>query len=217
MNEDWIRAEWPASCNVIAGTILRDSGYELPAEPHCLTQVHGARVVRWGSADFDAGPPEADAIVADEPGVCCAVRTADCLPILLCAADGTEIAAVHGGWRGLAAGVIAATIAAMSAQPEDIMAWFGPAISQPAYEVGTEVRDAFVAVAPAAAGAFVKNDRGRWQADLYMLAAQSLGLAGITSIYGGGLCTVADQQRFFSYRRDRDTGRMLSFIFLKNS
>jgi YfiH family protein len=216
VSKDWIRAEWPAPPNVIAGTTLRDSDYELPAEPHCLTQVHGARVVRWGSADFNAGPPEADAIVADKPGACCAVRTADCLPILLCAADGTEIAAAHGGWRGLVAGVIEATVAAMSAQPEDIMAWFGPAISQPAFEVGTEVRDAFVAITPAAAAAFVQNEGGRWQADLYMLAARSLGVAGVTSIYGGGLCTVADKKRFFSYRRDRDTGRMLSFIFLQN-
>ncbi len=213
MSKEWIQADWPAPPNVIAGTTLRDSVYELPAEPHRLNQVHGARVVRWGSAEFDAGPPEADAIVADEPGACCAVRTADCLPILLCAADGTEIAAAHGGWRGLVAGIVAETVASMSTPAADLLAWFGPAISQPAFEVGAEVRDVFVAATPAAAEAFVQNDRDRWQADLYMLAAQSLELAGVTSIYGGGLCTVADKGRFYSYRRDGLTGRMLSFIY----
>lgn len=213
MNKGWIQAKWPAPPNVIAGTTVRDSDYELPAEPHRLTQVHGARVVRWGSADFDHGPPQADAIVADEPGACCAVRTADCLPILLCAADGTEIAAAHGGWRGLAAGIVEETVTSMSTPAADLLAWFGPAISQPAFEVGAEVRDAFVGATPAAAEAFVQNERGQWQADLTMLAAQSLGLVGVTSIYGGGLCTVADKKRFYSYRRDGSSGRMLSFIY----
>jgi hypothetical protein len=141
------------------------------------------------------------------------VRTADCLPVLLCAADGTEIAAAHAGWRGLAAGIIEETIAAMSTLPADLLAWFGPAISQPAFEVGGEVRDAFLATTPLAADAFIRNKRGRWQADLYELAAQRLQLAGVSEVFGGGLCTYEDKARFYSYRRDADTGRMLSFIY----
>jgi len=213
MNDGWIPANWPAPPNIVAGTTLRDSEYELPAEPQWLKQVHGARVVRWGSTDFDNGPPDADAIVADRPNACCVVRTADCLPILLCAADGTEIAAAHGGWRGLAAGIVEETIAAMSTPPADLLAWFGPAISQPAFEVGGEVRDAFLAITPTSADAFVRNKRGRWQADLYMLAAQHLHIVGVGKVFGGGLCTYEDKARFYSYRRDADSGRMLSFIY----
>lgn len=213
MSADWIPADWPVPPNIVAGTTLRDSQYELPAEPQWLNQVHKARVVRWGSVDFDDGPPDADAIVADNAGACCAVRTADCLPILLCAADGTEVAAVHGGWRGLAAGIIEETLAAMSTPPADILAWFGPAISQPSFEVGTDVRDAFLATAAIAAEAFVANERGRWQADLYKLATQRLSFAGVDKVFGGGLCTYADPARFYSYRRDGETGRMLSFVY----
>jgi len=141
------------------------------------------------------------------------VRTADCLPVLLCARDGNEIAAVHAGWRGLAAGVIEAAVAALTTANEEIMAWFGPAISQPAFEVGAEVKQAFVQQDPAAAAAFVENDRGRWQADLYMLARQRLRAVAVNEIFGGGLCTHADPERFYSYRRDGETGRMLSFIY----
>lgn len=213
MSDGCIHADWPAPPNIVAGTTLRDSQYELPAEPQWLKQVHGARVVRSGSEDFDDGPPNADAIVADRPGTCCVVRTADCLPILLCAADGTEIAAAHGGWRGLAAGIIEATVAAMSTPPQELLAWFGPAISQPVFEVGAEVRDAFLATTATAETAFVRNDRGRWQADLYKLAAQRLGIAGVARIFGGGLCTYKDQAHFYSYRRDGETGRMLSFVY----
>lgn len=216
MSGDWIRADWPAPSNVLAGTTLRGSDFELPAESLWLDQVHGARVVRAATADFDDGPPAADAIVADQSGICCIVRTADCLPVLLCAADGSEIAAVHAGWRGLAAGIVDATIAAMGPPASDILAWFGPAISQPAFEVGAEVRDAFLANDSAAEIAFVVNDRGRWQADLYSLAAQQLANAGVRQVFGGGLCTYADKSRFYSYRRDGDTGRLQSFIFRRN-
>lgn len=216
MSGDWIRADWPAPVSVLAGTTLRDSDFELPAEPLWLDQVHGARVVRAATSDFDAGPPAADAIVADQAGICCAVRTADCLPILLCAEDGSEIAAAHAGWRGLAAGIIDATIAAMATPANNILAWFGPAISQPAFEVGAEVRDAFLTNDPAAEIAFMANDRGRWQADLYKLAAQRLGKVGVSKVYGGGLCTHADKSRFYSYRRDSDTGRLQSFIFRRD-
>ena len=174
MSAGWIRAELPAPDGVVIGTTLRDSNYELPAEPQWLNQVHGTGVVRWGSADFDSGPPDADAIISDAPGSICVVRTADCLPILLCARDGSEIAAVHAGWRGLAAGVIEATFAALTTANEDIMAWLGPAISQPAFEVGAEVKEAFVQADAAASAAFIENDQGRWQADLYALAQQRL-------------------------------------------
>jgi len=213
VSNDWIRAEWPAAAGIVAGTTLRDSGFKLPAEPRWLKQVHGARVVTSDSTEFDAGPPQADAIVANQPDSICVVRTADCLPVLLCARDGNEIAAVHAGWRGLAAGVIEAAVAALTTANEEIMAWFGPAISQPAFEVGAEVKQAFVQQDPAAAAAFVENDRGRWQADLYMLARQRLRAVAVNEIFGGGLCTHADPERFYSYRRDGETGRMLSFIY----
>jgi YfiH family protein len=213
MSADWIRADWPAPEVILAGTTLRDSAFDLPADPQWLNQVHGANVVHAGTADFDDGPPDADAIIARKPGICCAVRTADCLPVLLCSSQGTEIAAVHGGWRSLAAGIIENTIAAMSTQPTDILAWFGPAISQPAFEVGAEVRAAFLSADAGAGEAFAVNDRGRWQADLYKLAAQRLRSAGVSQVFGGGLCTHADAARFYSYRRDGETGRMVSFIF----
>ncbi len=213
MSIDWIAADWPAPHGIVAGTTLRDSQFELPAPPQALHHVHGARVVRTGSADFDAGPPDADAIVADRAGDICVVQTADCLPILLCSQDGNDIAAAHGGWRGLAAGVVAATIAAIAAKPADILAWLGPAISQSAFEVGAEVRDAFLARDASAGDAFVQNDRGRWQADLYLLARQQLECAGVREVSGGGQCTFADKERFFSYRRDGSTGRMLSFVY----
>lgn len=213
MSEAWIQADWPASNGVVAGTTLRDSDFEFPAEPQWLNQVHGIRVVRWGSADFDAGPPDADAIVSDRPGSICVVRTADCLPILLCARDGSEIAAIHAGWRGLAAGVVEATLAEMSAPAGDLIAWFGPAISQAAFEVGPEVRDVFVQHDAIAGGAFLENERGHWQADLYVLAQQRLETAAVSQISGGGLCTHTDARRFYSYRRDGETGRLLSFIY----
>jgi YfiH family protein len=213
MSDDWIRADWPAPSNIVAGTTLRDSQFELPARPLWLNQVHGACVVSVDSPDFAEGSPDADAIIGCCAGDICVVRTADCVPVLLCSIDGAEIAAAHAGWRGLAAGIIEETVAAMSAQPKNILAWFGPAISQPAFEVGPEVRDAFLATSPIADAAFASNDRGRWQADLYMLATQRLGNAGIVSIFGGGLCTAGDKQRFYSSRRDGETGRMLSFVF----
>lgn len=214
VSKDWIRADWSAPGNILAGTTTRlNEAFVFPAEPQWLNQVHGRRVVRAGSADFDAGPPAADAIVADRPGEICVVRTADCLPILLCSTDGTEIAAVHGGWRGLAAGIVEATVEAMTTKASDLIVWFGPAISQAAFEVGAEVRDKFLAEDNAAAAAFVVNERGRWQADLVLLGRQRLGNVGVTAIYGGGLCTYQDEERFFSYRRDGATGRLFSFVY----
>jgi YfiH family protein len=213
VSDDWIPANWPVVAGIVAGTTLRGSSFELPAEARLLNQVHGAGVVRWGSVDFDNGPPDADAIISDQPGSICVVRTADCLPVLLCARDGSEIAAVHAGWRGLAAGVIEAAVTAMLTANEELLAWFGPAISQPAFEVGAEVKEVFVQQVPGAAAAFVENDRGRWQADLYALARQRLQAAGVSEVFGGNLCTHGDAERFYSYRRDGETGRMLSFIY----
>ena len=213
MSDGWIRADWPVLPGIVAGTTLRDSGYELPATAKLLNQVHGTTVIRADSALFDSGAPNADAVIADKPGSICVVRTADCLPILFCARDGTEIGAAHAGWRGLAAGIAEKTVAAMRTPAQGLIAWFGPAISQAAFEVGGEVRDQFVAADAAASAAFVRNDRGRWQADLYQLAAQRLRAAGVTDISGGGFCTYADAERFYSYRRDGTSGRMLSFVY----
>jgi YfiH family protein len=212
MTSDCIAADWPAPRGIIAGTTLRGADFELPAEPRWLNQVHGASVVRW--EDVTAGnPPDADAIVSAGRESLCVVRTADCLPVLLCSRDGSEIAAIHAGWRGLAAGVVEAAISVLRTAPAELLAWFGPAISQPAFEVGDEVREAFCAASATAEAAFERNDRGRWQADLYLLGRQRLAAAGVHAVYGGGLCTYADPERFYSYRRDGSTGRLLSFVY----
>ena len=131
---------------------------------------------------------------------------------MLCAGSGAEVAAIHGGWRGLAAGIIAATVSRMATAPDGLLAWLGPAISQPAFEVGDEVRQAFVSREAAAATCFEPNENGRWQADLYALARLQLHRAGVDAVYGGDLCTHGDRGRFFSYRRDGRCGRMASFI-----
>lgn len=212
MSTDWIAADWSAPVGIMAGTTLRDSHFEMPAEPQWLNQVHGTRVVHWGSPDFKKGPPDADAIVSDQPGSLCVVRTADCLPILLCASDGSEIAAIHAGWRGLAAGIIDATLEAMRTPARDLMAWFGPAISQQAFEVGTEVRESFGSWGDTDAW-FQLNERGRLQADLFGLAEARLREIGVSALYGGDLCTYKNPERFYSYRRDGETGRLLSFIY----
>lgn len=212
---DWMKADWPAPETIVAGTTLRNVGLadlELPGEPCWLNQVHGADVVVAGRFDK---PPDADGAISQNPGDVCVVRTADCLPILFCSTTGDEVAAAHAGWRGLAAGIIEATVAKMTRDAGDLLAWLGPAISQPAFEVGEEVRQALLANDPAAACCFVANDRGRWQADLYALARRRLAAAGVTDIYGGGYCTYADRERFFSYRRSQDCGRMVSFVAIK--
>ena len=214
MNAECLSADWPAPDSIVAGTTLRMSGsFQLPAEPLWLSQVHGADVVYLTPGEVDAEPPAADASIAGHPGAICAVRTADCLPLLLCAADGSEIAAVHGGWRGLAAGIVANTVRAMSTAPDRLLAWLGPAISQPAFEVGDEVREAFLMQDAVAEAAFTPNPRGRWQADLYLLARQQLSAAGVAAVFGGGLCTYSDPKRFFSYRREGQTGRLVSFVY----
>jgi len=184
---------------------------KLPAEPGWLKQVHGIHVV--DAADV-ANEPEADGSYATQAGTVCAVLTADCLPVLLCDRDGTRVAALHAGWRGLAGGVIEAGVRALAGPRGSLIAWLGPAIGPEAFEVGKEVRSAFVEQEGAAVTAFRDQGNGKYLADLYLLARQRLEKLGITAIYGGGYCTVKDRDRFFSYRRDGATGRLASLIWL---
>ena len=185
----------------------------LPSYPVWLEQVHGTAVLK-----LDGGPyasKRADASYCNVPGTVCAVMTADCLPVLFCDRAGTVVAAAHAGWRGLLAGVLESTLHAMGVAPGELMAWLGPAIGPQAFEVGDEVRAAFVAHDPAAAAAFAAHTPGKWLADIELLARQRLNQAGVTAIYGGGMCTVSDPERFFSYRRDGQTGRMAALIWLE--
>lgn len=184
----------------------------LPSEPVWLEQVHGALVV---NADTASCLPMADACTARHRASVCVVMTADCLPVLLCDKQGSVVAAAHAGWKGLVAGVIEATVQAMNVAPQNLMAWLGPAISQDAFEVGEEVRAAFVAAHPQAASAFAAGQSGKWLADIYALARTRLNALGITQIYGGNYCTYRENDKFFSYRRDGKTGRMGTFIWLE--
>lgn len=211
MTSGLISADWGAPEHIVAGTTLRDSDYALPLTPRWLNQVHGNRVVHWASPAFDNGSPDADAIISDQPGSICVVRTADCLPILLCSRDGVEIAAIHAGWRGLAAGIVDTTLEQMKTPANELNAWLGPAISQPAFEVGLEVRESFGAWGESGEY-FQPNDRGRLQADLPGLAIAMLEQHGV-SVWSCGLCTHSEPERFYSYRRDGATGRLLSFVY----
>jgi hypothetical protein len=184
---------------------------QLPAEPGWLRQVHSARVVELGR---DANP-EADASFTREKGRVCAVLTADCLPVLFCDRAGSVVAAAHAGWRGLADGVLEATVAAMQVPPGEILAWMGAAIGPQAFEVGDEVRQAFAGRHAEAAAAFVPQPTpGKWLADIYQLARIRLGHAGVQAVYGGGRCTFSEAESFYSYRRDGVTGRMASLVWL---
>jgi YfiH family protein len=212
----FITPDWPAPPNVEAGTTTRRApDGALPGELLYLQQVHGARVVPIADVRDAQAPLAADAVTGHEVGDHCAVRTADCLPLLFCASDGREVAAAHGGWRGLAAGIIENTVAALEASPADLLVWMGPAISQDAFEVGDDVRTAFLAADAGDDACFRPNDRGRWQADLYGLARRRLHKCGIRTIYGGHWCTYSDPEQFYSYRRDADTGRMVTFIAIR--
>lgn len=203
----------------------------LPAEPTWLNQVHGinvidassSRVGRDSAGNVSASaegatpvaPPTGDASVARAPGAVCVVMTADCLPVLFCDRAGTRVGAAHAGWRGLAGGVLGATIKALDVPPSQLMAWLGPAIEQSAFEVGEEVHEAFLKLAADNAAAFRSNARGRWQADLYQLARNELARLGVTAVYGGGFECFADSKRFFSYRRESRTGRMATLVWLE--
>jgi YfiH family protein len=183
---------------------------DLPSEPSWLQQVHGHVVARL------PGPlPEAaDAAVAFGPGPVCAVLVADCLPVFLASRDGDRVGVAHAGWRGLAAGVVEATIVALGCDPARLVAWLGPAIGPQAFEVGEEVRSAFTAQDPAAAVHFHPGRADRWLADLPGLARRRLMKCGVASVHGGGACTVSDPARFYSYRRDGVTGRMAALAWL---
>jgi purine-nucleoside/S-methyl-5'-thioadenosine phosphorylase / adenosine deaminase len=241
--ELWLKADWPAGTDVVAGVTLRCGGVSegpyhslnlgahvgdesghvaqnrrrflkacgLPAEPLWLDQVHGRNVL----VDPPIGVPQAaaDGVVRRAAGGVAAVLTADCLPVLFAALDDQEVAAAHAGWRGLAAGILEATVAAMHAPTDRILAWLGPAISQRAFEVGDEVREQFCDQDSESAMCFEANPRGRWQADLNGLARRRLAAAGLHRVFGGSFCTFTENDRFFSYRRDGECGRMCSFVF----
>jgi polyphenol oxidase len=212
----------------------------LPSEPVWLEQVHGTDVVELGStatlswtgapsagahgaaalgADSAAstvGQVRGDASVARGAGYVCAIRVADCMPVLFAARDGSAVAAAHAGWRGLAGGVLEATVRQLGLPGSQLIAWMGPAIGPAHFEVGDEVRAAFTATDLDAAPAFVANARGRWQCDLYALARRRLTTIGISGIYGGGWCTFAEAERFFSYRRSGQCGRMAALIWTQS-
>lgn len=191
---------------------LLKSSFNLPAEPTWLTQVHGINVV---NAQTYATPPQADASYTAAKQQVCAVLTADCLPILICDEAGTQVAAIHAGWRGLVAGIIEKTLQNFSAPAAELLVWLGPAIGPTVFEVGVEVRDKFIAYDPAAAAAFKNSRPGHWLADLYLLAKQRFAQQGIFAIFGGKHCTYSETEYFYSYRRDGDqTGRMASLIWL---
>jgi YfiH family protein len=186
-----------------------------PSEPVWLTQVHGTTVIDAGRASCS---PQADACFTSHVGAVCVVMTADCLPILLCNVQGSIVGAVHAGWRGLCDGVIESTVSAMNVPPQTLLAWLGPAIGPLAFEVGDEVRSAFLDAQPEAAAAFslISNSQPiKWYADIYQLARLRLYRLGVSHIYGGGLCTYSSPAQFFSFRRDGVTGRMGTFIWME--
>ncbi|MBI3897035.1 MAG: peptidoglycan editing factor PgeF [Gammaproteobacteria bacterium] len=185
---------------------------QLPAPPVWLKQVHGVAVIDAAVAHVGT---TADGAYTRRKGIVCAVLTADCLPIFLCNRAATEVAVLHAGWRGLAAGVVEAGIKKMQSPPAELFAWLGPAIGPNAFEVGDDVRTAFIQHDAAAARAFVPGVPGRWLADLYMLAGRRLRAAGVNSVQGGQYCTVTQTDLFFSFRRDGATGRMASLIWLE--
>lgn len=246
MNSSWLVPEWPAPTTVRALSTCRREGASappyaslnlgahvgdapaavaenrrrlaaaagLPAEPHWLAQVHGTRVTDL-DANGASGP--ADAAFTRQPGRVCAILTADCLPILFAADSGDLVAAAHAGWRGLAAGIIEATVGALAVPPARLLAWLGPAIGPRHFEVGEEVRGALLERDPDAQAAFAPNARGRFMADLERLARRRLTGAGIERIYGGGQCTFADEDRYFSHRRDGITGRQATLVWLQRA
>jgi hypothetical protein len=203
---------------VVANADIASSGCDtLLAKPaDCGSSRRAAPLAPKGStAPFGGGClPQADACIARHRDAVCVVMTADCLPVLLCDTQGSVVGAVHAGWKGLAAGVTEAAVQAMDIAPQNLMAWLGPAISQQVFEVGEEVRAVFVDADPQALAAFIPGQSGKWFADLYTLARLRLSALGIMQIYGGDYCTYRESGKFFSYRRDRATGRMGTFIWL---
>lgn len=241
MKNSFIVPDWPAPANVKTLQTTRHGGYSLPpydslnlgahvgddpmrvernrnqlneilpSEPVWLEQVHGTEVAL---AEAAGCRPVADACISRRKNAVCVVMTADCLPVLLCDETGTVVGAVHAGWRGLLDGVIEATVAAMAVPGAQMLAWLGPAIGPQAFEVGPEVRAAFVARDAAADTTFVAHG-DKFLADLYALARQRLAALGVSHVYGGDYCTYTERERFFSYRRDGATGRMATMIWLE--
>jgi YfiH family protein len=241
----WIEPEWPAPPSVRAISTLRSGGVShapfdslnlashvgddpkavnenrrrlktalrLPNEPCWLQQVHGTDVVH---AHTFTEPPIADAVIAKSPGQVCVVMTADCLPVLFCNRDGSEIAAAHAGWRGLVGGVLENTVHELNCDPAQLLVWLGPAIGCSAFEVGEEVREAFVNRNPKNQRCFTRNHHERWTADLGALARNELARLDVRNIFTTAACTVNDASQFFSYRRDGQTGRMASMIWLQS-
>ncbi len=243
MNADWLVPDWPAPANVRAFVTTRAGGVsegaygsmnlgtrsgddpvhvarnrqivreQLPQSPSWLWQCHGIDVI-----DLDREAPAgrtADAAVTTQSDRVACVLTADCLPLFLCDTAGTRVAIAHAGWRGMAAGVVENTVAALRADPADVLAWLGPAIGPDRFEVGPEVREAFLASDADALGAFRPHREGKFMADLYALARMRLARAGVTRVFGGGFCTWSESARFFSYRREKQSGRMGSFVWLR--
>jgi YfiH family protein len=239
---DWIVPDWPAPPGVKSLITTRNGGVSagayasfnlglstgddeaavhanrqllrarLPQEPKWLRQVHSADVVL---ADGLAGIPQADASVARNAGTVCAVMIADCMPVLLCNQAGRVVGIAHAGWRGLNSGIIENTVHEMGVAPGELLAYLGPAIGPDAFEVGNNVHDAFLAAEPAAAEAFRPYRESKWLADLFMLARRRLARCGVQRVFGGGLCTHDNPARFYSYRRDKVTGRMAALIWLE--
>lgn len=239
-SSDWLLPDWPAPANVRACVTTRAGGVSLPpfdglnlgdhvedepqavaenrrllvellgCRPAWLKQVHSPDVVAADPAQV----PTADASWTATPGTACVVLTADCLPALFCDRAGTRVAAAHAGWRGLAGGVLENTVAALGVEPDELLVWLGPAIGPQSFEVGAEVREAFVAQHAEAERAFVPSaNAGKYLADLYSLARIRLAAIGVTAVHGGGLDTFSDP-RFFSYRRAARTGRFASLVWL---
>lgn len=244
MSEAWIVPDWPAPKRVRSLVTTRHGGVStgayaslnlgdhvgddpsavtenrrrvaaaLPAAPLWLSQVHGLTVLEVGGEFATGRAPEADAAFSRRTGTVCAVMTADCLPVFICDRSGSVVAVAHAGWRGLLGGVLEQTVRAMTCPGTELLAWLGPAIGPGAFEVGDEVRSAFVSAHDEAAAGFEVRQPGKWLADIYLLARQALARVGVTAVYGGGCCTASDAARFFSYRRDGVTGRMASLIWL---
>ncbi len=183
----------------------------LPCQPVWLKQVHGNQIV---SANTDNTHCAADATFTTVPKHVCVVLTADCLPVLFCDRAGTCVAAVHAGWRGLAGGILETTLQRLNLSAQEILVWLGPAIGPQAFEVGNEVREAFMDFLPQAKNAFKPRRQDHWLGDLYLLARQRLAHQGVTAVFGGDYCTYTDAERFYSYRRNKVTGRIASFIWL---
>lgn len=196
---------------VAQNRVLIQQQLNLPKQPRWLNQSHSITAI--DAANLEC---EGDASYSRNRGMVCAVMTADCLPLLVCNLDGTEVAAIHAGWRGLYAGVIEATIAKLNTRPEELMVWLGVAIGPEQFEVGAEVRQQFIVEDGRSEKAFRPSSReGHWFADIYRLARIRLKRLGISAIYGGELCTYSDSERFFSYRRDGVTGRMATLIWME--